>query len=164
MVQGCKDFTFSRVSRREPSHPSLVSSTPFARKLKIRVKGDTSGSMGERDLSVIVAEMEGILKPYRDCVEYGSVDAQAYGHKKVTKRSQVIDLLRGGGGTDMRIPIDEVRKEKAATRPDILIIITDGETPWPETPLKGVQVIAVLTRDSSWRTDPPSWIKSIEVR
>lgn len=162
-VHGCKDYTFNRVSRREPTRPDLISSSPFARRIKTRVVVDTSGSMSDKDLSLALAEIEGILSSsqLRDGVQVGSCDAAMHTCQKVFKRSQV--KLAGGGGTDMRVPITEVIKERMATRPDVLIIVTDGETPWPETPAKGVQVIAVLTREPSWCDPPPKWIRTIKV-
>lgn len=162
-VSGCRDFTFSRVSRREPARRDLIPSSPIARRVKTRVVVDTSGSMSDKDLSLALAEVDGILRSsdLRDGVQVGSCDAAMHTCQKVFKRSQVV--LAGGGGTDMRVPIDGVLAEKAATRPDVLIIITDGETPWPETPAKGVAVIAVITQASSYYDAPPAWIKSIKV-
>lgn len=160
-MNGCTNRTFSRVSRRTPHRADMVLSSPIANRLKIRVYGDTSGSMGESDLAKIRAETTGVLKSYRDQVEYCSVDARTNEVKKVRSIND-IDFI-GGGGTDMRLPIYEVAKEKQATKPGVVIIITDGETPWPDEPARGFDVIAVITRKSSWYSEPPSWIKTIHV-
>jgi predicted metal-dependent peptidase len=163
LVHGARDFTFSRVSRREPSRPDMIPSSPVAKRIRIRVVVDTSGSMGDRDLSKALAEIGGILRAstIRDGVEVISCDSAIHSCQKVFSQKQI--KLAGNGGTDMRVPLEQVREEKAATRPDVIVTCTDGETPWPKTPIKGVTVIAVITRESRYSEAPPEWIKTIKV-
>jgi len=57
-----------------------------------------------------------------------SCDAQAEVTKKVFDPRSV--QLIGGGGTDMCVGIDAATKLKP--RPDVIVTITDGITPWPD--------------------------------
>jgi hypothetical protein len=47
-------------------------------------------------------------------------------------------------------------------RPDLVVVITDGWTPWPtEPPAAGVSAVAVLTQ-ADLPADVPSWIHTID--
>ena len=68
--------------------------------------------------------------------------------------------LFGGGGTDMRVGIEAAMR---VTRPAVIIVITDGFTPWPETRPPGAPLtIAALTDDRAL-DEVPVWIKAIDV-
>ena len=57
------------------------------------------------------------------------------------KLRNVRDLqLSGGGGTDMRVGISAALEHGA----NIIIVMTDGYTPWPEAAPRGTKVICCL--------------------
>jgi predicted metal-dependent peptidase len=62
--------------------------------------------------------------------------------RKVSNPKQLLDGLRGGGGTDFRPVFDELSKVRP--RPDVLIFITDGGGWAPELPPPGIKVIWLL--------------------
>lgn len=67
--------------------------------------------------------------------------------------------LIGGGGTDMRVGITAALALKPA--PDVIVVLTDGDTPWPDAPIRA-RLIAVLTRDHAL-TRVPTWARGIVV-
>jgi hypothetical protein len=64
-------------------------------------------------------------------------------------------VLVGGGGTDMRVPIAHAEKEH---KPDCIVLVTDTETPWPDSPTKA-QLIVAATRDG----DVPGWATKVRI-
>lgn len=155
-VMGAVDYTWKKLSRRSTDEILL----PGLRRPKVEVITviDTSGSMGDADLAKCLTEFAGVLKVVGlDGARFISVDAAAHISKKVFKTSQV--TLAGGGGTDMRVGIDTALDMKP--KPDVVIVLTDGYTPWPEhAPADGTKVIAVLTQKSE---KPPDWIRTLYV-
>jgi len=161
VIAGQKDYTFNRISRR--SHPEdIIPSVLIGRKLKAKVVIDTSGSMGTEDLNVAIAEVAGLLKNshFRDGIEVACCDSAMSQTQRVFRASKV--ELSGGGGTDMSVAIKQFSEERP--RPDLIIVITDGITPWPQASICGVPVTAVVTRPADSYYLCPSWIKQIRVR
>jgi predicted metal-dependent peptidase len=69
--------------------------------------------------------------------------------------------LVGGGGTDMGAGIADALRGRP--RPDIVVVLTDGYTPWPEAaPPARVVVCLVGTRPAE-RSSVPSWAHVVEV-
>ena len=68
--------------------------------------------------------------------------------------SEIKSILKGGGGTDMGVGIMQAMESK----PDVIIVITDGLTPWPANP--GVPVIVCLFEDR----DVPSWARKVIIK
>ena len=68
----------------------------------------------------------------------------------------------GRGGTDLRVGFDAISELRP--RPDILVVFTDGETPWPERSPTGIKTIVALC--GRWKTSPdrvPAWAKTIDI-
>jgi predicted metal-dependent peptidase len=73
--------------------------------------------------------------------------------------AQVEELsLVGGGGTDMRVGIDAALAQPR--RPDVIVVLTDGDTPWPDGP-PAARVIAGLIGAAA--PEPPPWIESVRI-
>ncbi|MGB9372573.1 MAG: VWA-like domain-containing protein, partial [Jiangellales bacterium] len=69
--------------------------------------------------------------------------------------------LGGGGGTDMRAGIEAA--SRARPRPDVLIVLTDGYTPWPERPPAGMAlVVAMLHRADTAPPPAPPWAVTVD--
>lgn len=67
--------------------------------------------------------------------------------------------IPGGGGTDMGAGI-----AAAATlrpRPAVIVVLTDGYTPWPDEPPRGSKVVVGLLGDDA--PDAPTWARAIRV-
>jgi len=123
---------------------------------------DTSGSMSTNDLTLALSEVKSILQQLRAKVRFCSVDASA---SEVTEVKNVNDIkLMGGGGTDMRVGINKMLENKPT--PSTIIVMTDGETPWPNAPLNGgrVNLICCIVGDHSADLDSvPSWAVGVKI-
>lgn len=146
--RGHTDYVRKRPARRQPIKdvvmPALRSPVP-----RIGLAIDTSGSNLHK-LGVIIDEISAMTKQVgvrgNDLVAF-AVDTRKSGKLQKVTDPKKIDLT-GGGGTDMRVAYTEL----AAISPkvDIGIILTDGETPWPEqAPSNNVKYITVIVVDSS---------------
>lgn len=155
-VAGKREYSFKRPNRRQAMSqvilPTLRDFNP-----RLGIIRDTSGSMGNEDLAKTLAETRGILNMMGGEVIDIEVDCQVHAVKKVKSLRDV--KMQGGGGTDMGIGIEHA----ATLRPglDLVIVMTDGETPWPsvQPPFK---TIVMLTRKGS-EGQVPSWAKVILV-
>jgi predicted metal-dependent peptidase len=80
----------------------------------------------------------------------------------VTRVRKATDAtLVGGGGTDMRVGIAAATRQRP--RPDLIVVLTDGYTPWPNTPPPGSAVIAaMLGRPDETLPNTPDWASRIE--
>ena len=116
---------------------------------------DTSGSMSDQELSDALSETHHVIKTLNAPVSVISCDAKAHVTKKVFDSRSV--RLTGGGGTDMR----EALKAAAALkpRPDVIITITDGFTPWPDR-APAAEHITLLTNNGGHK---PKFGKSISI-
>ena len=85
-----------------------------------------------------------------------SCDARVEWVKEILSTKSV--KLSGGGGTDMRVGVADA----ATLRPrlDVLVVFTDGGTPWPESP-PPFKLIVVYTR--SGYVSGPSWAVNIKM-
>ena len=154
-VAGLVDYTYRRPSRRQSSMPDVVMPSLRMPVPNIAVVIDTSGSMGQDRLDKAIAEVGGVLKAMgqKDGVHAICVDAAVASTKKVFKAEQI--ELAGGGGTDMRVGIDYALKKK----PHAIIVITDGETPWPSAPVRATVIACIIDN----KHKAPDWIKTVTV-
>lgn len=156
---GAADYSWQRPSRRDLPGDPVVRPGMTRPVPDIAVVVDTSGSMGADDLARALAEIRAILTRVvpGDAVRIYSTDADVAAVDQVFNTRQI--NLTGGGGTDMRVGIAAA----AESKPAVIVVITDGLTPWPATPPPGVPVtIAALTAD--WALDQvPPWIQAIDL-
>jgi predicted metal-dependent peptidase len=155
-VAGASDYSYRRLPRRRLPGivtPGLVQPVP-----EVAVVVDTSGSMDDKLLARALAEVQGVL---RATGVHGAtvltVDAAVHTVQRVFDARQVKSV--GGGGTDMRVGIDAALKLRP--RPHAIIVLTDGLTPWGDTPVQGVQVIAGIL--STHDVTTPKWVKAIPI-
>jgi predicted metal-dependent peptidase len=146
--------SFARPSRRQ--HGALV--LPVYRQTlpRIALVLDTSGSMGDKDLGMALAVVVDA------CATIGSVtacacDATAGEAVEVRVVDDLRDYMKGGGGTDMVAGI--ARAEEGS--PDAIVVVTDGETPWPSK-APGVPCVVVLTRAPTYCGAPPAWAEIVQ--
>lgn len=153
---GKREYTFKRPHRRQGLNETIL---PSMRDFfpRIGLVRDTSGSMDESDIARSIAETRGLLKEMGGEIVDIEVDCQVHAVKAIRDVKQV--KIMGGGGTDMGVGILHACGLKP--RLDIIIVITDGETPWPKSP-PPTKVVVVLTREAS-KEHVPSWAKVIVV-
>jgi predicted metal-dependent peptidase len=118
---------------------------------------DTSGSMGEPELqyakNVICNVME---QTSVEVVWLGQCDARVHEVRRVRVREVPLLPMKGRGGTNF-IPIFEGKGSVGTLRPkpDMVLIITDGDGPAPQVAPRGLCVIWVIVpcgyrRPASW--------------
>jgi predicted metal-dependent peptidase len=158
-VAGAVDYSYRRPSRRAAAVTGVV--LPALRRPvpELAVVCDTSGSMSEDLLSMALAEVEGLLRALGLARQLRvlACDAAAGPARRVRSARQV--ELTGGGGTNMGAGIAAAYALRP--RPVLTVVLTDGFTPWPSLPPKGMRVVAGLLGDDA--PDAPSWARSVRV-
>jgi predicted metal-dependent peptidase len=166
---GMVDYSYRRPSRRSESTPSVIMPTLDRPVPDVAIVCDTSGSMTADLLAQALAEVEALLLRVglRGAnVRVLACDAQVHSVKRVSRAAQ-IELL-GGGGTDMGEGISQALVLRP--RPSIIVVLTDGFTPWPPEAPRGAKVVVGLLEDrrsaGPWMHHapaPPSWAKVVRI-
>jgi len=149
--KGVPESTYARPSRRGAG-------------LDVRLKGhknyspnavvivDTSGSMSRECLAKAIVVIKQGLRSMPS-VRVITCDASVTSDRLLTAAHREFELC-GGGGTDMRVPIEYAQKKY---HPDVTVLVTDCDTPWPAEKIKGKLIVAA-TQDGR----VPDW--AIKVR
>lgn len=161
-VAGKMDFSWNRPSRRSNAYKPVIMPGMRAFIPRIGVVIDTSGSMSDNMCAQAVAETAAILKasPARDSLYVLSCDAAATKAKQVFRPDQI--QLIGGGGTDMRVGINAMMEIKPAL--DLIIVITDCETPWPDAPPRATRVAIIRVGTGLFPAWPQGSYKAITIQ
>jgi predicted metal-dependent peptidase len=164
-VAGASDYTYRRPSRRRLPRvvlPSLERPLP-----RVAVVIDTSLSMDDRLLDTAWSEVRSCLRSFgvrRDLLTLYAGDVDVERVPNITGRRVA---LTGGGGTDMATAITTVVHDRRA---DVIVVLTDGYTPWPLSP-PPVRVVVVLldANDDEHEMNEvtenvPGWARTVVVR
>jgi predicted metal-dependent peptidase len=159
-VAGCVDYSYTRPSRRASVTGDVI--LPALRRPvpAIAVVIDSSGSMAGDELGEVVAEVDGILRGVgvgRSRVHIVACDVEVHKVQHVSSARQV--RLFGGGGTNMGNGIAAALALRP--RPSVIVVLTDGYTPWPVHPPKGARVVVGLLGDADWPV--PDWAKLVRI-
>ena len=91
---------------------------------------DTSGSITEDDLSLAISEIRAVADLVRpESIRVLGADTTVRSEQVLEQGDEVTVSLRGGGGTNMCVPLAYVEQYG----PCVVILITDGYTPWPDS-------------------------------
>ncbi|MFD0020544.1 VWA-like domain-containing protein [Streptomyces sp. NPDC058382] len=168
-----QDYTYGRPSRRSAGVPGAVLPSLRRRPPRVSVIIDTSGSVSDAELGSALLEVASISRAVggrRDLVGVLSCDAAA-GVVHPLCRAEGIPLM-GGGGTDLRSGFAEA--VRARPRPDVIVVLTDGQTPWPDTRPGCRTVVGLFPREHSRRSwseedpdyvpdSPPDWARTVVI-
>jgi hypothetical protein len=161
VVAGMVDYSYRKPSRRSAVVDRVVL-PGFVRPVpELAAVIDTSGSMHERLLGQALSEVEGLfhsLATGRRRLRVISCDAAVHAVQRVASAPQV-ELL-GGGGTNMGEGIRSA--SELNPRPSVVVVLTDGYTPWPVDPPRAMHVVVGLLREDG--PPPPKWARTIVVR
>lgn len=118
---------------------------------------DTSGSMMGDDMEMICSEMSHcavMTQPENITVIW--TDAAVKGVQEFSPDEFSYAALKpqGGGGTDMRIGLEKAEEFD----PQVVVILTDGYTPWPEAPTP-FPLICICTTEHP----VPDWMEVIRI-
>ncbi|GAA3913432.1 vWA domain-containing protein [Actinoplanes auranticolor] len=166
------DYSYGRPSRRSAGLPGVVLPSLRRRPPRVSVVIDTSGSVSDAELGSAVLEVTAIGQAVggrRDLVTVLPCDA-APRVVHTLCRTEGIPLL-GGGGTDMRAGFS--RALRTTPRPDVVVILTDGQTPWPVAQPACRTVVGLFRRgrqQESWDENsayvpsrPPAWARVVTI-
>jgi predicted metal-dependent peptidase len=163
---GKVDYTYRRPARRASVTPDVVLPSLYRPLPNVAVVCDTSGSMHEALLTRALAEVEGLLVRgglRQAQVRVLAVDTNVHAVRRVTSARQV--ELAGGGGTDMGVGIAAAAGLRP--KPSVIVVLTDGFTPWPAQAPKGVRVvIGLLTQHEGMslsRFPAPGWARVVAI-
>lgn len=168
-----EDYTYGRPARRSAAVPGTVLPSLRRRPPRVCVVIDTSGSVSDAELGSALLEVAAISRAVggrRDLVTVVPCDAAARVVHPLC-RTEGIPLM-GGGGTDLRSGF--AKALSAQPRPDVVVVLTDGQTPWPERRPPCRTVIGLFSRTQptrSWDEDdpdytpdlPPEWARVVEI-
>lgn len=158
---GRVDFTYARPSRRTAGDgivmPAMVGPDP-----DVTLVVDTSGSITPAILTGFLTEITEILTRAagpRRRLRVICCDRRAHGVQTV-RRAEDIELV-GGGGTDQREGMSAALA--LHPRPDLILVLTDGQTPWPDRRPPVPVVIGLVEPGPGLRTQapPPAWARTI---
>lgn len=151
---GRADYTMRRPSRR-PTGDGIVRPSMHSPVPKVAVVIDTSGSMSQDDLTAAMRETQGAIQAVGASMHILACDTEsADGVQHVKSIGEVV--LKGGGGTDMVAGIATA----LMIDPDVVVVMTDGYTPWPPKPVDK-PIIIVLIGDGPFG---PDWAANLRVK
>lgn len=161
LVAGRVDYSYRRPSRRSSALPGVVLPS-FVRPVpSVAVVVDTSGSMHDAQVAACLEEIDSIVEAVglrAIGVTVLACDAAVHEVSRVVHADRV--RLTGGGGTDLRLGIDAALRLRV--RPDVIVVLTDGFTPWPARQPHGVRVVVGLL-DPRTRDAVPAWARCVDV-
>ncbi|MEW1777020.1 VWA-like domain-containing protein [Streptomyces sp. NPDC086777] len=168
-----EDYSYGRPSRRSAGLPGVVLPSLRRRPPRVSVVIDTSGSVSDAELGSALLEVAAIARAVggrRDLVSVLSCDAAARTVQPLCRAEGI--ALVGGGGTDLRAGFARALRTRPA--PDVVVALTDGQTPWPQTRPACRTVVGLFPRQyggTGWRENdsdhvpeaPPAWARVVEI-
>jgi predicted metal-dependent peptidase len=148
---GRYDRTYRRPHRRQACYGELIMASFYQPRPRPGFLIDTSSSMEDSQLARAVSELASLTHQlgYGAEVVVACCDAAVHDVRKVFTGTQV--ELYGGGGTNMGVGLRTFIERKAAPI-DLLVIVSDCHTPWPEK-APPFPVITIRVGDGT----PPPW-------
>jgi predicted metal-dependent peptidase len=166
-----EDYSFRRPSRRSAGLPGVLLPSLRRTPPRVCVVIDTSGSVSDAELGSALLEVAAISRAVggrRDLVSVISCDAAA-GVAVPLCRAENIALV-GGGGTDLRSGFALALRSRP--RPNVIVALTDGQTPWPSAQPPSRVVVGLFPRparrvdeeDPDYVPDsPPPWVRVVAI-
>ncbi len=157
---GARDYTWTRLPRRRL--PGVL--TPAMRSPKVTVATvlDTSARMSEASVTAALGEVDAIARTAG--IDSGglsvvSVDAAVASTSRVRRAGEV--RVAGGGGTDMRVGIAAALALRP--RPDVVVVLTDGYTPWPDRAPAARVVVGLIGPAAAPAGSVPGWATTVSI-
>jgi predicted metal-dependent peptidase len=168
-----EDYTYGRPARRSTALLGTVLPSLRRRPPRVAVVIDTSGSVSDAELGSALLEVAAIARAVggrRDLVTVVPCDASAGLARRLCSTEGI--PLTGGGGTDLRAGFTRALRTRPA--PDVIVALTDGQTPWPGTRPPCRTVIGLFPRpyrshaydesDPEYVPDtPPAWARVVDI-
>lgn len=164
-VAGLVDYSYRRPNRRQQPGAKYVLPGYIQPVPKIGMITDTSGSMSDYYLEQAHAEAAAAIAAVKSDVVFVSCDAAVHFIGNIRNPNQI--SFKGRGGTDMRVAYTALEEYKKS-KPSLVVCITDGETPWPDEPIKNTKNLIVLLHqnpdaEAKDFANCPKWAKVVPV-
>ena len=161
-ANGHTDYTYTRPSRRQFAVRNVVLPATRRPLPTVAIVVDTSGSVDDGMLGQALGEVDGAVAGLGVPGEQVTVLACDAAVSTVQKVRRAADArLGGGGGTDMRQGVAAAALLRP--RPDVLVVLTDGYTPWPQNPPAGMALVAALLHREGTSPPPaPEWALAVD--
>ena len=159
-IAGAVDYSYGRPNRRYSFIPKVVLPSLRSRTPEVSIVLDTSASMSEELLGEALSEIDGLLSTGGirfESVRVFTCDSEVGSAQRVRSASEL--RLVGGGGTDLNQGI--LAAVRTRPSPDLVLVVTDGWTSWPQSQPDRNRFVAVLIGE-----DPPStpdWLQRVVV-
>jgi predicted metal-dependent peptidase len=157
IMSGGADFSIARPSRRSLLREGLLRPGMIEQQLEAAIYIDTSLSMANAALQYAKNTICNIMGQLGiSTVWLGQCDAKVQEVRRVRLRDVPTIPIKGRGGTNFN-PIFEGEKsvKTLRPRPDMVVIITDGDGPAPDKPPPGICVIWLIVPTGYHR--PATW-------
>ncbi|WP_107655797.1 vWA domain-containing protein [Nocardia suismassiliense] len=167
-----EDYTYGRPARRSAAVPGVVLPSLRRTPPRVSVLIDTSGSVSDIELGSALLEVAAIARAVggrRDLITVLPCDAAARIVHPLCRAERI--PLVGGGGTDLRTGI--AKAVRAQPCPDVLVVLTDGQTPWPTRRPPCRTVVGLFRRPvaDTWSENnpdyvpdaPPAWARVVDI-
>jgi predicted metal-dependent peptidase len=157
---GALDTTYARPSCRRV--PGVVLPGSRRPRPRVAVVLDTSASMDEGRLAAALAEVDGIARSVAGSgqrLRVVTVDAAVHDVSVVGRAREL--ALRGGGGTDLTPGLHAA--VTGPERADVVVVLTDGHTPWPARPPRAATRWVVALVGDAAAPEVPSWAHAVVV-
>jgi len=166
-IMGRSDYTLMRISRRDSSLKSKNFNPRFPamrgpKPPKVAVILDTSPSISDKNIKDALSEILGIVRSVGASKSVAVIPCSynAYEPQFVKTPKQVAYIRPiGDEGTDLRKGFDVAMKLRSL--PDVIVVITDGETPWPDDKPQGLKLALVLLSNKRFENNLRPWMTSI---
>ncbi|ONK14388.1 VWA-like domain-containing protein [Streptomyces sp. MP131-18] len=160
-----EDYSYGRPSRRSAGVPGALLPSLRRRPPRVSVIIDTSGSVSDAELGSALHEVTAISRAVggrRDLVTVLSCDAAAHLAGPLCRAEGI--TLTGGGGTDLRTGFTRALRTRPG--PDVIVVLTDGQTPWPGSRPLCRTVVGLFRREHAGhyrRPEPPTWARVVPI-
>ncbi|MFF3333498.1 VWA-like domain-containing protein [Streptomyces sp. NPDC002888] len=165
-----EDHSHRRPSRRSAALPGVLLPSLRRTPPRVCVVIDTSGSVSDAELGSALLEVAAIARAVggrRDLVSVIACDAAADVAAPLCRAEDI--ALIGGGGTDLRSGF--ARALRSRPRPDVIVALTDGQTPWPSAQPPCRTVVGLFSRPARVNErnpdyvpdTPPAWARVVTI-
>lgn len=132
---------WTRPDRRAEPDTDVLRPGERRRRPGVAVVVDTSASMDRRMLDAAVSEIDSLMHRFGVTpIDVVVCDDEAVAPQRIRRLGSL--RLSGGRGTDMELGIATAASVRPA--PEVIVVITDGETMWPPAAPRRTSVVAVL--------------------
>jgi predicted metal-dependent peptidase len=150
-----REWSFARPNRKHLWRGLYLPGPTEIEGGKFVVAIDTSGSMSDRSLSLVLGEVDAIRRSCTceltvlqfDATIHATAEFSRWSDEDAQIGSTKVMRFLGRGGTDLRLPFTWAENERRAGRSiSALIVCTDGYGPLPPCAPDGLPVLFILTR------------------